>query len=379
MAIYQNKNKDGKVISTKDGRSWYFRDYYFDIYGKKKQYKSPYYSSKKETQEAERKWLDKINNQHNLSSKNITFISAFEEWQDFKKTQIKASTHYGLVTRTDKHIKIFFKDYKLHFIKLDTINSWYKKLEKQTYSVEYKNDLISYLKDFLMYCIDNYDFDAKIVSKIHKFRNDSPKEKKTDAEINFWTCDEWKQFINIVDNYDYQVMLNFLYYTGLRFGEFAALNWKDFDIVNKTISVTKNLTTKIKEQKYIITTPKTKNSNRIVDLDDNLYNMLVEYKQYKKERSYKFKDSDFIFGNSVNYIAKTTFERHLKNYINKIENLKAITPHGFRHSHVSLLINLGCDNRDVAERIGDTVEIVEKTYYHMFPKKKKETVNVLNN
>ncbi|MDO4394998.1 MAG: hypothetical protein Q4C23_03355 [Mycoplasmatota bacterium] len=37
---------------------------------------------------------------------------------------------------------------------------------------------------------------------------------------------------------------------------------------------------------------------------------------------------------------------------------------------VSLLINLGCDSRDVANRIGDTVNIVEKTYYHMFPTKK---------
>ena len=30
---------------------------------------------------------------------------------------------------------------------------------------------------------------------------------------------------------------------------------------------------------------------------------------------------------------------------------------------MSLLINLGCDSREVAERIGDTVQIVEKTYY----------------
>lgn len=46
---------------------------------------------------------------------------------------------------------------------------------------------------------------------------------------------------------------------------------------------------------------------------------------------------------------------------------------------VSLLINLGCDSRDVANRIGDTVNIVEKTYYHMFPTKKTHVVNVLNN
>ena len=59
--------------------------------------------------------------------------------------------------------------------------------------------------------------------------------------------------------------------------------------------------------------------------------------------------------------------------------VKRITPHGFRHSHVSLLINLGCDSREVANRVGDTIQVIENTYYHMFPQKKNHTVSVLNN
>ena len=27
MAVYQDKDKNGKIIKTKDGRSWYFRLY----------------------------------------------------------------------------------------------------------------------------------------------------------------------------------------------------------------------------------------------------------------------------------------------------------------------------------------------------------------
>ena len=46
---------------------------------------------------------------------------------------------------------------------------------------------------------------------------------------------------------------------------------------------------------------------------------------------------------------------------------------------VSLLINLGCDSRDVANRIGDTVQIVESTYYHMFPNKRSRIINLINN
>lgn len=47
-------------------------------------------------------------------------------------------------------------------------------------------------------------------------------------------------------------------------------------------------------------------------------------------------------------------------------------------NNASLLIPLGLEFEDVAERLGDTVEMVQSTYYHMFPEKKSNTVNALN-
>lgn len=242
----------------------------------------------------------------------------------------------------------------------------------------YKNTIIGYFRDFLEYCRDNFDFDSKFVSKIQKLRIDTPNENLSDAEKNFWCYDEWKDFIKVVDNYEDWVMYNFLYYTGLRFGEFDALKVTDFDPINKTISITKSLSNKVKDKVFVITTPKTSDSVRTVDLDDELANILEKYLEYKKSHYYGFNDDFFLFGD-IRYVPHTTFARHLDKYINSLgSDFKKITPHGFRHSHVSLLIDIGCDSREVAERIGDTVETVENTYYHMFPKKKKIPVNKLN-
>ena len=49
-----------------------------------------------------------------------------------------------------------------------------------------------------------------------------------------------------------------------------------------------------------------------------------------------------------------------------------------KNSHASLLINLGCDSREVADRLGDTIQIVEKTYFHLFSKKKNHSIELLN-
>lgn len=53
------------------------------------------------------------------------------------------------------------------------------------------------------------------------------------------------------------------------------------------------------------------------------------------------------------------------------------TIHCFKHSHVSLLIELGYSVLIIAEHIGDTVETTLKTYSHLYPDKQVQLVNKL--
>ena len=236
-------------------------------------------------------------------------------------------------------------------------------------------NFIRTLKEILIYARDNYEYDNKIVSKIQLYKVEKV-ISKTIAESNFWTFEEFNKFIKVVDKELYFIIFNFLYYTGLRIGEMIALTWNDINFTKKQVRVNKTFTDKVLNDTYKITTPKTNNSIRYVDIDENLLKLLIKHRE-KEEKIYNFKEEMFVFGN-VTHIAPTTLKRYLYKYI-EIAKVKKITPHGFRHSHVSLLINLGCDSRDVAERVGDTIQMVEKTYYHMFPAKKKKTVNLLNN
>ena len=374
MAVYQDKDKNGKVIKTKDGRSWYFRCYYVNVYGIKKQKKSKKFFGKHEAEEAERKFLLKVNTIDTTSS-GVMFKDVYDEWLTVKKSQVKETTYYARKKRGDRHILSYFEKYKLHSIKINVVNMWRDKiLNLNTMDTDYKNRLITDFKEILDYAVGNYGFNIKIASKLQKVRVEKV-INQTDAQVNFWTFDEFKKFISVVNDQYYYIMFNFFYYTGLRIGEANALNWHDIDFKKKTLRINKTLSFKVFGQTYVITTPKTKNSIRIIDLDDNLIVLLKELQNTQKQ-IYGYSDDWFIFGD-VNPFAPTTFKRYLDDYI-KLTKVKRITPHGFRHSHVSLLINLGCDSRDVAERIGDTVQMVEKTYYHMFPSKKTHVINVLN-
>lgn len=370
MPVYKEKSKKRW---TKDGRAYYFREYYIDQYGAKKQYRSEYYIDREKAEEERAKWLLqlKIDNDTSL---NISFKEVYEEWYVYKSMTLKCTTAYKLKKSLDKNILNYFKIYKLNYIKMNVITLYYNYLQKQNLSPKYQNKMVGYLKELLTYASDNYNFDRKVLSKINKKRITSI-ENQQNSEWNFWTYDEFNLFISYVDNEYWNLIFNFMYFTGLRIGEFIALTWNDLNFKNKTLRINKSYTNKSGNKDIHIVDPKTSNSIREIDLDDNLIDLLT--KHYKNESQiYKFQKDMNIFGN-IDYIAPTTFARYLDLYIKKA-NVKRITPHGFRHSHVSLLFHLGCDELEVAERVGDTVEVIRKTYYHMFPSKKSNTVKALN-
>lgn len=372
MAVYEEKDKKKQ---TKDGRKWYYRTYYTDMYGNRKQKVSKLYKTKLEAKEAESEFLINIKT-NDETDLNISFESVCIEWLHYKKQLVKYTTFYGIEKKVKKHILSVFKKFQLHSIKTNQILLWKESKEKdKKLSPESLNKIIGYFQELLEYARLNYEFDIKVCGKLQKNKVGKRSNKINESEWNFWTYEEFTKFIQIVDDDFDKLTYNFLYFTGLRFSEMAGLCWKNVNLEKKTIKIIDNLT-RAETGGCEITDPKTNNSIRIVDLDDNLVNLLK--KHYEKEKQiYQFNNSMFVFGN-VKYLPATTFKRKLDNYIKKL-NIKRITPHGFRHSHVSLLINLGCDSREVAERVGDTVQMVEKTYYHMFPEKKSNAVNILNN
>ena len=370
MAVIQEKNKKKW---TKDGRSWYFDTYYLDIYGNKKEKKSKYYRLRKEAEAAERDFLRNCNN--NTEENDPSFESVYLEWFEFKKKSLKSTSAYRLKSSLNKNILLFFKKYKLHSVKINIINNWLNYLSNVG-KLEYKNKIIGYLKEMLNYARIYYDFDEKIINKIQPYKIEISYQKQKNSEWNFLTYDEFEKFISIVDDKLYYLIFYFLYFTGVRSGEMIALTWNDINFQNKTLTINKSFTNKVENKVFDIIDPKTKNSIRTIDLDDDLLELLLEH--YANEKKiYNFNKSMFIFGN-VKYISPTTLGRKLKKKKKKA-GIKKITIHGFRHSHASLLIDLGCNSRKVADRLGDTVQMIESTYYHMFPHQKSATINALNN
>ena len=62
----------------------------------------------------------------------------------------------------------------------------------------------------------------------------------------------------------------------------------------------------------------------------------------------------------------------------KRSGVKKIRIHDLRHSHISLLINLGFSAVDIAKRVGHESITITLRYAHMFPSVQTQMMNKLN-
>jgi integrase len=149
-------------------------------------------------------------------------------------------------------------------------------------------------------------------------------------------------------------------------GELLALTPADFDFQNKTLRINKSYQ-RIKKQD-VITDPKTKKSNRVIEMPDFLCEEMQDY----FGMLYDLKPDERIFTITKSYL------HHEMDRGAKESGVKRIRIHDLRHSHVSLLIEMGFTAVAIADRVGhESIEITYR-YAHLFPSKQKEMANKLN-
>lgn len=287
------------------------------------------------------------------------------------QNQNKYSSIYDKQSVFNNHIIPSLGERKITELTTDVLYKWQDELWSKPnpqregyYSYARLKHIRAVLSSFLNWVKDRYKYDNNLSNvKIPKRRESEPKSTRS----NFWTEEQFKQFISVVDDQMYYAFFSLLFYTGKRVGEVTALSPKDYKgthlIINKSITAkTTN------GQPWQVTTTKAY-KNDLLPLSPAAQSILKQYMQTE----YYDPNSDFIFGKS-RPLPHESIRMKLKGYIKK-SNLPPITVHGFRHSFVSMIIHHGANFSVVADLINDNLEQVTKTYAHMYDIDKVAVLN----
>lgn len=261
----------------------------------------------------------------------------------------------------DLKVTPYFKNKKMCEIRTADIREWQNMLIKAGYAPTYLKSINNQLAALFNYAVKYYDL------KDNPCRKAGSIGKGKADEMEFWTKQEFKEFFSAMkEKPEAKMAFLILYWTGIRIGELLALTYEDIDLEKRIISITKSYQ-RIKG-KDMVTSPKTPKSNRKVTIPTFLAEELKEYCSMlygitPKERMFRF--------------TKSYMEHEIIRGI-KETGVKRIRLHDLRHSHASLLVEMGFQPLAIAERLGhEKIETTLNTYSHLYPNKQAELAEQL--
>lgn len=376
---YTKKEPELFYYSNAKGETlWGYRHRYYDALGKRREKSKQGLASEnialRELLEVK---ADIANgNVKIVDNSNLTVGEWFQRWYDTNERNWAASTARVRKAIIDNHVVPLLGKYKL------------SKLDRSTYIEKFINFLLDQSAKSTVefyHTIFRIGINAAVEEEIiprNRFKRIPIADKEDDDALgNYLSAEELKVFLDhaksVLDLTDYTAIF-FLAYSGVRKGEAQGLQWRDVDLANKTVQIDRT------RDEYGTRKPKTKNSRRTIHISDMLVDQLKKYRSWCAEQMFLHKkslsDENYVFINDSTEPIKVSRLYTAMKTIYKDLKVKQITVHGLRHTHATIL--LMSEKRlpvaAIAQRLGNTPEMINRVYGHVVDEVKIEAVEVFD-
>lgn len=335
---------------------------YTDWKGERKQSQKRGFPTKREALAWEQEQKNK-----SASDLDMTFESFIALYTADMKGRIKENT-WGMkehIIRTK--LLPYFGKRKMCDIHSKEVIAWqnemlgYKDKNGKPYSPVYLKTLHNQLSAVFNHAVRHYNLKVNPAAQVGNMGK--PKSR----EMLFWTKAEYLKFAEaMMDKPLSYYAFEMLYWCGVREGELLALTPADFDFEKQTVTISKSYQ-RIKGRD-VITDPKTPKSNRVIQMPAFLCDEMQDY----IKSLYAVEPTDRIFTVTKSYLHRE-MDRGAKE-----AGVKRIRIHDLRHSHISLLIDMGFTALAIADRVGHESIDITYRYAHLFPTRQTEMADRLD-
>lgn len=355
MPAYKYTLKDGKTTR------WYANFYYMDWTGTRKHICKRGFKTQREAKEYERSFMEQQSN-----TSDILFSSLVENYLEDMSHRLKPTTMENKHFIIEGKLLPYFGNLKVCDIDTIKIRKWQNEMisyldeDGKPFSQTYLKTINNQLSALMNYATAHYRLSynpCKAAGSIGKSKAD---------EMNIWTQKQYELFSSNIQKSSVKLAFDILFYTGMRSGELLALTPADI-LPTKRIDINKNYA-KVKGEDLFLD-PKTPKAKRCISIPDFLYDDITKY----ISMLYGIENNDRMF-----YFTKSALDKEIKR-IAKKAGLPRIRVHDLRHSHASMLIDMGFAPLEIADRLGhESVKTTLDTYSHLYPDKDQQLADRLN-
>lgn len=290
-------------------------------------------------------------------------VSTFlDEWidtlegQELAENTVKSYTH-----AINKHVKPQIGQLKLQELNAKRIEQMFSDLKRLKTGARTRQNIYTVLNAALNKA---ELWDDIVVNPCRKVAKPSASRK----EIVPFTAKESQKILDLVTGEPHEAFYRLALTTGMRQGEMFGLHWDAIDFKEKTLLVYQQATEvwgalRVKK-------PKTQLSIRTLHLTDGVVAALLHHKE--KQAKSKPANSNIVFPNQDGtYFRRGTFSKWSWTPLLKKAKLKHRGLHHTRHTVATIMLAEGFEIAVVAKILGDTPEVVQKTYAHLVPGRDK--------
>lgn len=231
-------------------------------------------------------------------------------------------------------------------VKYKDVSNFTLFLAKQNYKSTTINRIDSSIRSFYNYL----ELEEKINGNPFKAASNLKVPKRLP---NYFKYDEYLTMISVIDKDDYEyrnrLILEMLFATGLRVSELSNIKIKDIDFSEREIKIMGK-----------------GSKERFVFYNKECATVIDSYLKECRSKLLNGKDSEYLF---INHLGDKLTDRGIRLIIDKIVKKSCIkskvSPHTFRHTFATMLLNEGCNIKSVQELLGHSSLGTTGIYTHL--------------
>lgn len=231
-------------------------------------------------------------------------------------------------------------------VKYKDVSNFTLFLAKQNYKSTTINRIDSSIRSFYNYL----ELEEKINGNPFKAASNLKVPKRLP---NYFKYDEYLTMISVIDKDDYEyrnrLILEMLFATGLRVSELSNIKIKNIDFSEREIKIMGK-----------------GSKERFVFYNKECAIVLDSYLKECRSKLLNSKDSEYLF---INHLGDKLTDRGIRLIIDKIVKKSCIkskvSPHTFRHTFATMLLNEGCNIKSVQELLGHSSLGTTGIYTHL--------------
>ncbi|MCR9141887.1 MAG: site-specific tyrosine recombinase XerD [bacterium] len=239
-------------------------------------------------------------------------------------------------------------------VEADDISAFLKEQKRKKISSRSLARAVAALRQFYKYLKDENKVKANPAEKIQ-----TPEVKKSLPD--YLTLEEIDELFGVIredDAYELRdkAMFELLYSSGLRISEACNLRLEDVDLENMFLTVRGK-----------------GGRERLVPFGEKSLQIMSRYLENARDDILKARYSEYLFiSKKGDFLNRKSVWRLLKKYLARTEIKKVVTPHTFRHSFATHLIENNADLRSVQELLGHIDISTTQIYTHLASRTLKE-------